>query len=1066
MAKPIRVPAPQKMQTINVNSLNTDTGIANTSLNGKAPKDLLGDSSDFNANGAIAAGGTMTASLAKGLDNTPDKIDGMDYAANAASGAAAGAALGPIGAGVGAAVGLATTYLSAQKQREALAAQNASQGLALGQGRAAMQYAADGGVIGATAPVPIKIKETGVYDPYQLQREVLQSQHRVAVPHFDSSQFAETSGTTNHGLSFEQVQEIQKYNIKKDESNITTASAPKSKRDSDYEANLTSKENDRNNRLKKTGLLLKAAGKAIGSLAFFDPEHPIKSIPSAIAGNVLIGGIVGAIAKRAGASAKVANIEGELLRGAAGLAERTAGKAIGKETTSLSFAATKGVKGAETAHKVEQVKESGTAEKKAIGGSVQGAGTGTSDDVQAKLTPGDFVVPAKNAAIAQQLRSVYFGKGDTITQGDKKGSAPVALSNGEHVFTKNEVAVLQKNGVNLDRLAPNAEKTGYGYYKGGKIGGKEVQYLSEGGGVREKWSSKIEKLYKNVNVRAYLNAIMHGETDPNDAAGGKNPKSSATGYFQFLEGTNKSIKDKYGYEGQSSDISESAKAAIALMIDNGAADSIAKGDFEAADKRLKTVWTSLPGGKESNVKSDSIPLIRKEFLENKGEIKSVPGAKTYIPYEDPTNAKSTKNPDGKTGTVVSAIAKKQSIATPKIDTKKEQSDAEKEEARLLKEGIANKQRNEKEKLVEIQLRIAKEKNSGDNLGEHVERTKALKAEFDAQMKEYQKASNPKNYKREGLISNADNDIEYEYDKELADKEEARQADEQKKQDDVNKSKGPIDIYMPKEKPGAAPKREYNIPGGPTEREDLSGLEKAPIKGIQGLVDDELAKRDIRKEPNQYEGKFAELPKTEDEDPEVSLFTKLGGYAGLLAVAQTGMGLAGLASNKDPGAYKGDPNLSTQLGEARLDATRIDPAVRVNAETNLELTRRTRNAEAVRASAGDVGLALGATRESAIDKNRGIMQLAALEETSMEQKKARVDNRVDALSRDKMYIYDSKNQRFMANQQAASGLLNTGITNFIGQQNYSKYMADLAGAQKTGIEASIGAGFKDLAASLK
>lgn len=1220
----------------------------------RSNKPIVGAGDDENASnlsGGIATAGGIGASIIGALDTDPN-IGAADYAKNGISMAATGATVGgPVGAGVGLAVGLGMTAFQQAQQEELEKQKNQAQGLAIGQARASMQGFVDGGEV---KPAPVKIKESGVYDPYALMKSMRMGDMRKGAP-IDTSWNNPVDPT------------LKEFNNK----------------------------------------LIPNQGKIdIGIVG--DPNN---LLPKDLQGKV--------------------------------------GMFKGGQVTSPN---------------VEKGKQAVNRQGLAVGGPVEGAGTGTSDDVEAKLNPGDFVVPASNAKIAEQLRQMYFGKSDEVTHGDKKGTAPVALSNGEHVFTKVEADVLKQNGINLDMLAPNAEKTGYGYYKGGPIKGKnsEVKHSvytsnkpdeNQESFERKKWAPKIEELYKNPNVRAYLNGIMHGETDPKNAAEGKNPTSSAKGYFQFLKGINKAIKDKYGYEGQNKDIAESAKAAIALMIDNGAADSIAKGDFEAADKRLKTVWTSLPGGKESNVKSDSIPQIRKEFLENKGEIKSVPGAKTYIPYEDPTNAKSTKNPDGKTGVVVSAqsysknpmnrnrfietsdeelpvagvaaaaakkdsnivkgddpeltrkygkvedfsldvFAKKvlekigapttekniqslkewakaegnvdgkrarynpfntslktstavgnfnshnvkhyqnfdagvqatadtlldkkgrykdvveklknesdvsevkdaierspwgtdfgnrskyydekgnpkegaivpsptsESSATPKtttvetkaatpiqkiepskykagdlhaskkrinelekkladknvkpnidwknytipdeIDplglttkeakadreelrkelekfkeinstfnpkkpensTKKEQSDAEKEEARLLKEGIANKQRNEKEKLVEIQLRIAKEKNSGDNSGEHVERTKALKAEFDAQMKEYQKASNPKNYKRKGFISNADNDIEYEYDKELADKEEARQADEQKKQNDVNKSKGPIDIYMPKEKPGAAPKREYNIPGGPTEREDLSGLEKAPVTGIQSLVDNELAKRDIRKEPNQYEGKFAELPKTENEDPEVSLFSKLGEYGGLFALGQTAMGLAGLASSKDPGTYPGDPNLSTQLGQAQLDATRLNPAVRANAETNLELTRRTRNAEASRMSAGDVGLAMGASRESAIDKNRGIMGLAQLEEQTQQSKLARVDQRVDALSADKGKVWDSKNQRFIMNQEASAGLLNTGITNFIGAQNYSKYMRDLGQAQNQGITAAIGQGFKDLAETYK
>ncbi|MBP8113806.1 MAG: hypothetical protein KAY50_00545 [Chitinophagaceae bacterium] len=1225
----------------------------------RSNKPIVGVGDDENASnlsGGIATAGGIGASIIGALDTDPN-IGAADYAKNGISMAATGATVGgPVGAGVGLAVGLGMTAFQQAQQEELEKQKNQAQGLAIGQARASMQGFVDGGEV---KPAPVKIKESGVYDPYALMKSMRMGDMRKGAP-IDTSWNNPVDPT------------LKEFNNK----------------------------------------LIPNQGKIdIGIVG--DPNN---LLPKDLQGKV--------------------------------------GMFKGGQVTSPN---------------VEKGKQAVNRQGLAVGGPVEGAGTGTSDDVEAKLNPGDFVVPASNAKIAEQLRQMYFGKSDEVTHGDKKGTAPVALSNGEHVFTKAEADVLKQNGINLDMLAPNAEKTGYGYYKGGPIKGKnsEVKHSvytsnkpdeNQESFERKKWAPKIEELYKNPNVRAYLNGIMHGETDPKNAAEGKNPTSSAKGYFQFLKGINKAIKDKYGYEGQNKDIAESAKAAIALMIDNGAADSIAKGDFEAADKRLKTVWTSLPGGKESNVKSDSIPQIRKEFLENKGEIKSVPGAKTYIPYEDPTNAKSTKNPDGKTGVVVSAqsysknpmnrnrfietsdeelpvagvaataakkdsnivkgddpeltrkygkvedfsldvFAKKvlekigapttekniqslkewakaegnvdgkrarynpfntslktstavgdfnshnvkhyqnfdagvQATADTLLDKKgrykdvveklKNESDVSEvkdaierspwgtdfgnrskyyDEKGNPKEGaivpsptsessatpkitsaetkaVAQTQKVEpskykagdlhasKKRIDELQKKLKDQGNVVDidykngKVASTFRGEKTTSAplnpkyttsdeEFSADMKALEaevqrfkdiddnnKKSNPdlakkeeekknlselqmavernKKYQKEKLVDiqlklneakkRKDSPSKTAYIQEL----EAKHKEELQKYmdvsdstkyakqtsknegaapyaagqgssgyvytgvknepnpDDINKSKGEIVIPAPPADP--IKRKDYGIPGGPTEREDLSGLEKAPSNdgtgGIQGLIDKQLGERNIRTEPNKYEGKHVMAPSQDIEDPEVSLFSKLGEYGGLFALGQTAMGLAGLASSKDPGTYPGDPNLSTQLGQAQLDATRLNPAVRANAETNLELTRRTRNAEASRMSAGDVGLAMGASRESAIDKNRGIMGLAQLEEQTQQSKLARVDQRVDALSADKGKVWDSKNQRFIMNQEASAGLLNTGITNFIGAQNYSKYMRDLGQAQNQGITAAIGQGFKDLAETYK
>lgn len=964
-------------------------------------------------NNGIATVAGIGASVAGAIDTDPS-IGAADYAKNALTMAGTGATVGgPIGAGIGAALGIGMTAFQQNQQSALEKEKNAAQGLAIGQQRASAQGLVDGGTV--QLPIPVKIKESGVYDPYSFQKEVQLSQLRFPVP----------------------------------------------------------------------SLPVEAGKQAVNNQALVD------------------GGVI------------------------------------------LNPNVPKG-------------KQAVNRQGLAIGGPVDGPGTATSDDVQVKLNPGDFVVPASNAKIAEQLRQMYFGQSDEVNHGDKKGTAPVALSNGEHVFTKDEAAVLKQNGINLEMLAPNAEKTGYGYYKGGKISGKDVQYLAPGGTVREKWSSKIEELYKNVNVRAYLNAIMHGETDPNNASGGKNPLSSATGYFQFLKGTNKAIKDKYGYEGQSSDIEESAKAAIALIIDNGAADSIAAGDFDTADQKLKTIWTSLPGGSEANSKTDSIPQIRKEYLENKGEIKSVSGAKSYIPYEEKSQQSSekekrtldsggmprgmktqgiqgqsyTKNQGGGQENVLVQAASKGNTDSPKYKagdlhaSKKRIDELEKKLAdQNVKPNIDWKNYTILDEFDPLGLTTEKAKTDRKELRKELERFKEINSILNPKKpesntkKEYsaEQSATLENLRKQVAELHESDGIDIDWEKGEIINPFARSKKDNPKLEklyadyEAFKKQNPNAKLSPEtgkvtglsnvpdsgvrwtkaedkgfnkkiDKPfekdpmlnvvGAgidANKKDMDalLEKGATERREAQQALPVPEKafsGIQGLIDHQSKPEKKISQTMSNNKMFGDHPSDHSyEDPEVSLFSKLGEYGGLFALGQTAMGLAGLASSKDPGTYPGDPNLSTQLASAQIDATRIDPAIRANAETNLELTRRTRNAEASRMSAGDVGLAMGATRESAIDKNRGIMGLAALEEQTRQTKNARVDQRIDALSADKGKVWDSKNQRFIMNQEASAGLLNTGITNFIGAQNYSKYMRDLGAAsnQNQGLLTAIGQGFKDL-----
>ncbi len=93
----------------------------------------------------------------------------------------------------------------------------------------------------------------------------------------------------------------------------------------------------------------------------------------------------------------------------------------------------------------------------AEGGKVEGAGTAKSDSIPAKVDNGGFVVPAENEKAARYIRLKYLNT--TTKQADLKGGdTPVKLSNGEHYFTPQEVIQLKAQGVNLDRLAPNAEE--------------------------------------------------------------------------------------------------------------------------------------------------------------------------------------------------------------------------------------------------------------------------------------------------------------------------------------------------------------------------------------------------------------------------------------------------------------------------------------------------------------------------------------------------------------------------------------------------------------------------------
>jgi len=116
------------------------------------------------------------------------------------------------------------------------------------------------------------------------------------------------------------------------------------------------------------------------------------------------------------------------------------------------------------------------------GGLILGEGTGKSDSIKTKLPAGTFVVPSENADKAMQLGMGMFNwkEGQTATGKANKG-VDVSVSNGEVLFSPEEVAMMNKNGIDYTSLAPNADNSKF-FKKGGfmKKGLKELE-CADGG---------------------------------------------------------------------------------------------------------------------------------------------------------------------------------------------------------------------------------------------------------------------------------------------------------------------------------------------------------------------------------------------------------------------------------------------------------------------------------------------------------------------------------------------------------------------------------------------------------
>jgi hypothetical protein len=117
-----------------------------------------------------------------------------------------------------------------------------------------------------------------------------------------------------------------------------------------------------------------------------------------------------------------------------------------------------------TGKKTKEIDE--MTESYASGGKVKGKGGPKEDAITKKVEDGSFIVPAENANIAMSYGKEYLGWDDKEQANRNYPGTQVKLSNGEVLFTPEEVQMLTYHGVDLNSLAPNATE-GIGMATGG-----------------------------------------------------------------------------------------------------------------------------------------------------------------------------------------------------------------------------------------------------------------------------------------------------------------------------------------------------------------------------------------------------------------------------------------------------------------------------------------------------------------------------------------------------------------------------------------------------------------------
>lgn len=149
-----------------------------------------------------------------------------------------------------------------------------------------------------------------------------------------------------------------------------------------------------------------------------------------------------------------------------------------------------------------------------------------------------------------------------------------------------------------------------------------------------------KSLVNNPNVRAMMRVIRQGESSQDDSIayrmiiGGKlfssfadhprifgTPTSTAAGAYQITKTTWDEVRAKMGLP----DFSPASQdmAALGRIAYRGALPAVLAGDLDAAIKKLRLEWTSLPGAAENNSAAGGIAKARGVFVAWGGSLGTV-----------------------------------------------------------------------------------------------------------------------------------------------------------------------------------------------------------------------------------------------------------------------------------------------------------------------------------------------------------------------------------------------------------------------------------------------------------
>lgn len=593
----------------------------------------------------------------------------------------------------------------------------------------------------------------------------------------------------------------------------------------------------------------------------------------------------------------------------------------------------------------------------ADGGKITGPGTTKSDDIPAKVQRGSFIVPVENAKLAEMLRKQYLPKEAGKAKLKQTGNAAeVKLSNGEHMFSPEEYDILVAAGVDVDGLAPNAEKNKTSFAGGGPVGGDPVAELikqieADKKAAAEKRKKQEEERKKKKVEEKDKQKVAQAQQTGSEAK--KEEEQAKADLDAAVQKTQENVK-KYGgaLDGDVEKINK-AKANYDAAVAN--TDNQSNPDnYEFSD------WDGGYVYKEPA----AAPNVQPKVATAPGEFKSAGAFNKANSALEPAPASSAP-----AAAPVSTQTAQPAVTAPKSGAAPASGNRGGGTAPASTPEATSEMTPE---MKAFQAAFIKE-HGGIGGGEA-----PATAEGESRFK--------------AVASDPVDELLKKYD-ELTLAGKVGEAGEIEKQ--IAELGGQAKLSAHKSKVGAGNTKTF-IPASDTAETaeatgSTAGIPPSPIKRAYEAI----------------------------------------GPAGVLAIAQFGLGAAQSMKNKAP-VPTVDPVLLQRRNEAMQKANMgLSPAEYGNAANRIESNRANVMRAISGVAGGDVGTIVGNARMASIDANRSRLDLESANNRMKQQNEARADNLVAAVAQQRQQVFAQNMNMFNQQQAASAGLMSAGLENLFG-----------------------------------